>query len=471
MIVNPELYEEGSACIDPSHMQYQALQEDGYSQTMVQNCNSTNFSMDDQQQMLSYPQQDAAAAAAAAAANMELEINQQMGLDLENCYNPNNNGEPHLMQDQNHQPSWETHQVLNFNHYQQIQEMQHNSNNNCSLENTANQYPQTPDLLNLFHLPNCSSSVLPNSSITFTNPTHKSGFFGDLPNTQDTTVGSSSVLYDPMFHLNLPPPPPIFRDLFQSNFPHGYNFSGTRNGALFDGMEDTEGNGEFDAGVLEFSRDLNCLGKGKGGKDVKHFATEKQRRVHLNGKYAVLKNLVPISTKPDRASVVGDAIDYIKELQRTVNELQILVEKKRYSRERLRRHMTEDESVLEVESKNMMKPQGDSDQAYNGNALRSSWLQRKSKNTEVDVRIIDDEVTIKLVQQKRINSLLFVSKVLDELQLDLQHVAGGLIGDFYSFLFNTKICEGSSVYASAIANKLIDVVDREYAASQPTSSY
>lgn len=122
-----------------------------------------------------------------------------------------------------------------------------------------------------------------------------------------------------------------------------------------------------------------------------------------------------------------------------MNELQILVEKKRYSRERLRRHKTEDESVLEVESKNMMKPHGDSDQAYNGNALRSSWLQRKSKNTEVDVRIIDDEVTIKLVQQKRINSLLFVSKVLDELQLDLQHVAGGLIGDFYSFLFNTKV--------------------------------
>ena len=32
---------------------------------------------------------------------------------------------------------------------------------------------------------------------------------------------------------------------------------------------------------------------------------------------------------------------------------------------------------------------------------------RKSKNTEVDVRIIDNEITIKLVQQKRINCLLF----------------------------------------------------------------
>ncbi|KRH45404.2 hypothetical protein GLYMA_08G269300v4 [Glycine max] len=97
--------------------------------------------------------------------------------------------------------------------------------------------------------------------------------------------------------------------------------------------------------------------------------------------------------------------------------------------------------------------------------LRSSWIRRKSKDTEVDVRIVDNEVTIKLVQRKKIDCLVHVSHLLDQLNLDLQHVAGGHIGDFCSYLFNTKICEGSSLYASAIAHKLIQVMDTSFAAA------
>lgn len=132
---------------------------------------------------------------------------------------------------------------------------------------------------------------------------------------------------------------------------------------------------------------------------------------------------------------MGDAIAYIMELKRTVSELKVLVEKKRCATERLKRPKTED--TMEG---NESKALDDLDHNHiNRSTFRSSWLLRKSKNTEVDVRIIDDEVTVKLVQQKRINCLLFVSKVLDELQLDLHHVAGGLIGDYYSYLFNSKV--------------------------------
>ncbi|ONI21899.1 hypothetical protein PRUPE_2G097400 [Prunus persica] len=186
---------------------------------------------------------------------------------------------------------------------------------------------------------------------------------------------------------------------------------------------------------------MGSIGRGREVERIKDFATEKQRRVQLNGKYSALRYLVPNPTK--------------------------LVEKKRCGRER---HQTEqDGGAGDGES---CKPLGDpQDQSYNNGSLRSSWLRRKYKDTEVDIRIIDDEVSINLVQTKKVNSLLYVSKLLDELQLDLHHAEGGHIGNSYSCLFNTKMHEGSFLYAKAIGDKLIEVLDGQYAAVPPTSSY
>ncbi|XP_057417726.1 transcription factor bHLH91-like [Lotus japonicus] len=332
-------------------------------------------------------------------------------------------------------------------------------------------YP-SPDLLNFLHLPTCSaSSLLTNPpNICISNPTQRTPnfqnsmtFLGDLPMGPDNT-SASSVLYDPLFHLNLPPQPPALRELFQS-LPRGYRLpTSSRDDSLFGGGDEMEGDGsQLDMGVLDFNRGTASVGKGREGKGAKPFATEKDRREQLNGKYKILRSLIPNPTKPDRASVVGDAIEYIRELIRTVNELKLLVEKKRHERERCKRPKNEEDAE---ESCNI-KPFGDPD-GY----IRTSWLQRKSKDSEVDVRIIDDDVTIKFFQRKKINCLLFVSKVLDELQLELHHLAGGHVGEYWSFLFNSKVIEGSSVYASAIANRVIDVLDSQYAAAVPqTSSY
>ncbi|KAH7848976.1 hypothetical protein Vadar_011143 [Vaccinium darrowii] len=306
---------------------------------------------------------------------------------------------------------------------------------------------------------------LPSSSFSYPDQTQNSacflptlGFLADLSSNTHSASASNSAYFDPLFHLNLPPPqPPLFRDLnmFQSPLPNGGYSMNTSSlfGGVVDEREGSGGGYGFNNGVFEFTGgDRNCWGRrsnnGKGSN--KQLNTEKQRRGQTSDKYKVLSNLLPNLTKPDRASVVGDAIGYVKELLRNVNELKMLVERKRCSRDRIKRPKTENDDP-------------DSDQAYYG--MRNSWLHRKFKDSDIDVRIVDDEVTIKIAyQQKKINCLLPVSKALDELQLDIQHVGGGLVGDSYSFLFNSKICEGSSVYASAIANKIIEVVDKQYPA-------
>ncbi|XP_061350577.1 transcription factor bHLH89-like [Gastrolobium bilobum] len=416
---------------------------------------------------------------------------QQMGFHMENPYHHSNNfNSTHLVEEvnNNHVSSQDlSFDQSNWDKYQRVSNSHHHQNHHHHHQQLS--YPaSTPDLLNLLHLPRSPASPFGNSSISFENPTHNttnlskptSGhatWVGNCPMGPDSTNGSS-VSYDPFLHLNLQvPPPAVNRKLFQP-LPHGYTMTASRNDFVFSGGDDIQGSGvayqdgdgrDFDNGVLELTKDVAYVGKKRGGKRTKHFTstTEKQRRVDLSSKFDALKELIPNPSKSDRASVVGDAIDYIRELLRTVNELKLLVEKKRHEKKRIKGHKLEEGATQgDLEGCNLkLVAIGDPDDRSLNESLRSSWIQRRSKDTEVDVHIIDNEVTIKLVQRKKINCLVYASQVLEEFKLDLQHVAGGHIGDFCSFMFNGKICEGSSVYASAIANKLIEIIDRSLTAA------
>ncbi|KAH0980884.1 hypothetical protein GBA52_008061 [Prunus armeniaca] len=132
----------------------------------------------------------------------------------------------------------------------------------------------------------------------------------------------SSVFYDPLLHLNLPPQAPLHRELYQSLFSSGGDEREGIGGVVYsDGINNGR---QFENGVLEFSREMGSIGRGREVEGTKDFATEKQRRVQLNGKYSALRDLVPNPTK---------------ELLWLVEELKILlVEKKRCGRER---HQTE----------------------------------------------------------------------------------------------------------------------------------
>ncbi|CAM6006874.1 unnamed protein product [Sphagnum balticum] len=217
-----------------------------------------------------------------------------------------------------------------------------------------------------------------------------------------------------------------------------------------------------------------AAGLAKGSSDqvrgVNHFATERQRREFLNEKYQTLRSLVPNPSKADRASIVADAIDYVKELKRTVQELQLLVQEKRRARGLGGGHHGAGVRGLDCKRRRIMKSA--TDQAAKlgnvdsfsvdaGTHLRSSWLQRTSHNgTHVDVRIVHDEVTIKISQRRRRNCLMDVIVALQELRLDLLQASGANIGEHDVFFFNTKIIEGSSTFAGYIAAKLVDAVDR-----------
>jgi hypothetical protein len=121
-----------------------------------------------------------------------------------------------------------------------------------------------------------------------------------------------------------------------------------------------------------------------------------------------------------------------------VKELKILVEQKKHGNNREKRIKLDHQAAADGESSSMKPIRDDQDNQLNG-SIRSSWVQRRSKECHVDVRIVDDEVNIKLTEKKKDNSLFHAAKVLDEFQLDLIHAVGGIIGDHHIFMFNTKV--------------------------------
>ncbi|GJM86534.1 hypothetical protein PR202_ga02402 [Eleusine coracana subsp. coracana] len=217
---------------------------------------------------------------------------------------------------------------------------------------------------------------------------------------------------------------------------------------------------QFDSPILGKRRQKGGFGKAKG---KANFATERERREQLNVKYGALRSLFPNPTKSDRASIVGDAIEYINELNRTVKDLKILVEKNRNSTDRRKMLKLDDEAADDGDSSSMQPVRDDQNNQMDG-AIRSSWVQRRSKDCEVDVRMVDDEINIKFTEKKRANSLLCAAKIFEELHLELIHVVGGIIGDHHIFMFNAKIPKGSSLYACAVAKKLIEAVEMKHQA-------
>lgn len=172
-----------------------------------------------------------------------------------------------------------------------------------------------PDLLNLLHLPRYTVAppILPSLQQTPLLPTDIArnnncypldifGGSGDIPIGEDGGT---------MLQMGYHPPLPhhqnnLLRDLFHS-LPQNY---GVYSGAVDEG-DAGGGGGGGGGGMSVFQEDMNIGRYDKNPvfdyrREVKvekgTFATEKQRRVQMNGKYDVLKSLIPNLSKVCRPS-------------------------------------------------------------------------------------------------------------------------------------------------------------------------
>uniref|UniRef100_A0A0D3HME7 BHLH domain-containing protein n=1 Tax=Oryza barthii TaxID=65489 RepID=A0A0D3HME7_9ORYZ len=95
-------------------------------------------------------------------------------------------------------------------------------------------------------------------------------------------------------------------------------------GGLNYDSEDARG-GEDSGAKKESNANSTVTGDGKGkkkGMPAKNLMAERRRRKKLNDRLYMLRSVVPKISKMDRASILGDAIEYLKELLQKINDLQ-----------------------------------------------------------------------------------------------------------------------------------------------------
>ncbi|KAH6825795.1 beta HLH protein 93 [Perilla frutescens var. hirtella] len=250
-------------------------------------------------------------------------------------------------------------------------------------------FDQTPD----FHFPATNPALLELiSPAEFTNPCP----FGEFqPFLDALTSPEFGSFYDKDDHL---PPMSIQEDYAaagESLFLDGFKVENSAHGS------DTI-NIDVYSNVGMYS-EKRSKSKKPEGQPSKNLMAERRRRKRLNDRLSMLRSIVPKISKMDRTSILGDTIDYMRELLDKIHKLR-----------------EEEEEEAEEE----------------GAAIRSYFKELKPNETQLrnppkfDVERRNEDTRIELCCTAKPGLLLSTLTTLDALGLDLQQCVISCFNDF-----------------------------------------
>lgn len=133
-----------------------------------------------------------------------------------------------------------------------------------------------------------------------------------------------------------------------------------------------------------------------------HIIAERKRREKLSQQFIALTTIVPGLKKMDKSSVLGDSIKYLKELQERVKSLEEENAKKKM------------ESVVFI--KKIQIPSDDDASSTNENSINSSL-------PEIEARVSDETVLIRIHCEKRKGVLLKILAAIEDLSLSVLKIS------------------------------------------------
>ncbi|XP_077247487.1 transcription factor bHLH57-like [Tasmannia lanceolata] len=173
-----------------------------------------------------------------------------------------------------------------------------------------------------------------------------------------------------------------------------------------------------------------------------HIAVERNRRKQMNDHLNALRSLMPSSfiQRGDQASIIGGAIDFVKELEQLLQSLQ--------AQKRMRKAGEEDSSppfngfFTSPQYNTYSSHQPDFNypvESYvDGNGFTA---ENKSVVADIEVTVIQTHVNLKILSQRRPGQLIKAIAALEDLDLSILHLNVTSLEHSVLYSFNLKIEE------------------------------